>query len=140
MKTANYCIHIRSTSDKVWDALTKPELTRQWFTGKSFESDWKVGSAITMVAPQGETINRLPAVVTSSDKPNALGYLFDGGMFGSFNYELSQVTPSEVRLTVHHNDYDDAVDEIMTERWYGHLSSLKSLIETGKALDHSRWD
>lgn len=40
-------IRIRAPRDKVWEALTNPELTRKYFFGTRVHSDWKVGSPIS---------------------------------------------------------------------------------------------
>jgi uncharacterized protein YndB with AHSA1/START domain len=37
---------IHAPSSKVWDALTKPELIKQYFFGTNVVTDWKVGSPI----------------------------------------------------------------------------------------------
>ena len=38
---------IHAPASKVWDALTKPELIKQYLFGTDVISDWKVGSPIT---------------------------------------------------------------------------------------------
>src|SRR5690606_6032223 len=43
------------TPEKLWDALLKPEFTRQYFFGVSIESDWKAGSSWKMVTEKGMT-------------------------------------------------------------------------------------
>ncbi len=40
-------IFIKASSDKVWEALTKPEMIKQYLFGTEVESDWTVGSPIT---------------------------------------------------------------------------------------------
>ncbi len=39
-------ITINAPVQKVWDALTKPELVKQWQYGSELITDWKVGSGI----------------------------------------------------------------------------------------------
>ena len=39
-----YTTYIRSTPKKVWDALTQPKFTRQYWGGLANVSDWKKGS------------------------------------------------------------------------------------------------
>ena len=38
---------INAHAEKVWDALTNPEIVKQYFFGTNQQSDWKVGSDIT---------------------------------------------------------------------------------------------
>ncbi len=42
----NKSISINSTLEQVWDALTNPEKTKQYFFKCEVHSDWKTGSAI----------------------------------------------------------------------------------------------
>ena len=37
---------IKAPIQKVWDALTKPELVKQWQYGSELTTDWKVGGNI----------------------------------------------------------------------------------------------
>ena len=45
--TANASININVPTSKVWDALTKPELIKQYLFGTEVTTDWQVGSPIT---------------------------------------------------------------------------------------------
>jgi uncharacterized protein YndB with AHSA1/START domain len=44
---AKTSISINAPSSKVWDALTKPELIKQYMFDTNVTTDWKVGSPIT---------------------------------------------------------------------------------------------
>ena len=46
MITSKSTILIHSTKQKVWNALTQPELVKQWQYGSELTTDWKVGSEI----------------------------------------------------------------------------------------------
>ena len=39
-------IEINAELDKVWAALTKPELVKQWQYGSELTTDWKIGSIV----------------------------------------------------------------------------------------------
>lgn len=39
-------LHINAPVESVWNALTKPELVKQWQYGSDLITDWKVGSEI----------------------------------------------------------------------------------------------
>ncbi len=39
-------IFIKAPVEKVWDALTKPELVKQWQYGSDLITNWKVGNDI----------------------------------------------------------------------------------------------
>ena len=36
-----YVTYIRTTAEKLWDALTRPEFTKQYWAGTWQESDWR---------------------------------------------------------------------------------------------------
>jgi uncharacterized protein YndB with AHSA1/START domain len=44
---AQTALTINATASKVWEALTKPELVKQYLFGTEVTSDWRVGSPIT---------------------------------------------------------------------------------------------
>ena len=44
--TATNSIKIRAPIEKVWKALTTPDLIKQWFFGVDTETDWNVGSPL----------------------------------------------------------------------------------------------
>ncbi|MFL5731080.1 MAG: SRPBCC domain-containing protein [Cytophagaceae bacterium] len=44
--TGRVSAEINAETHKVWDALTNPELIRQYFFGTNAVSDWKVGSPL----------------------------------------------------------------------------------------------
>ena len=45
--TAKAAATINAPASKVWDALTKPDLIKQYLFGTEVTTDWKVGSPIT---------------------------------------------------------------------------------------------
>lgn len=49
-----YVTYIASTLEKVWEALTSGEFTRQYWGGRTIESDWKPGSIVRHIQENGE--------------------------------------------------------------------------------------
>jgi uncharacterized protein YndB with AHSA1/START domain len=45
--TANASIRIRASTARVWDALTNPEVIKQYLFGTQASADWRVGGTIT---------------------------------------------------------------------------------------------
>jgi uncharacterized protein YndB with AHSA1/START domain len=45
--SAQQSILIRAPAARVWQALTRPELVKQYFFGAQMTADWRVGGAIT---------------------------------------------------------------------------------------------
>ena len=59
-----YVSYIRTTPEKLWRALTTPEIIRQYRFGMSVECEWKVGSTWRMYADgslmdSGEILERV---------------------------------------------------------------------------------
>ena len=48
-----YTIYIASTPEKVWEALTTGEFSRQYFSGNTVEVDLKLGGAFIVRTPGG---------------------------------------------------------------------------------------
>jgi hypothetical protein len=45
---------IFSTADKIWNALTDPEITRKFWFGVSVISDWHIYSDIKLITEKGK--------------------------------------------------------------------------------------
>jgi uncharacterized protein YndB with AHSA1/START domain len=137
-----YVIYINSTPDKVWKALLDGELTREYW-GHENVSDWKPGSnwehkkfdKDRTVAIVGEVIECNPhrrLVLTWA-------YPADGANKSKHTrvaIDLEQVG-TMVRLTVTHSDFPAGSDMLprIANGWPRVLSSLKSFLETGRALN-----
>src|SRR5438552_12273940 len=53
----NKCIYttsIRTTPEKLWEAITTSELTRKYWFGYQLEANWSVGSIWKLKAPDGK--------------------------------------------------------------------------------------
>ncbi len=49
-----YTTYIKTTPEKLWDALTNPEFIKQYWFGALCESDWKAGSEPIKIAPTNQ--------------------------------------------------------------------------------------
>jgi uncharacterized protein YndB with AHSA1/START domain len=138
-----YIIFIRSTPQKVWDALTQSAFTTQYFFGRTVESDWKQGSPWRLVMPDGKT--DVEGEVLESDPPRRLKvswrveWLEEARALepATITYEIEQCGDA-VKLTLtQHNDgpVPRKFVEAGKQGWAAILSSMKSLLETGAALD-----
>src|SRR5215470_9013099 len=65
-----YVTYIYTTPQKLWEALTTPEFTRQYWFGVSMESDWKKGSRWKMTGTSGNISD--DGTVIESDPPKRL--------------------------------------------------------------------
>ncbi len=139
-KTFIYTMYIASTPEKLWDALTKGEFTKQYWSGREIRSDWTVGSAVVeMVTQTGAT--DWHGTVLKCDRPRLLSFTFkfeenkalSGEPFSKVTYEIAK-SGSGVRLTVTHEGLTQTVFDEVSQGWPEILSSLKTLLETGKPL------
>src|SRR6267142_5680570 len=81
-----YVIHIATTSEQLWEALTSPEvLGRNW--GK-IESQWAKGSRVTEVDDSGKVLWK--GEVCRSEPPRLLSYTMDVTGIGDPRHRLGQ--------------------------------------------------
>jgi uncharacterized protein YndB with AHSA1/START domain len=137
-----YVTYIRTTQEKVWEALTKPEFTRQFWYGIVLESSWKEGEPWKMVAPDGAIYDA--GEVLEVEKPRHLVLSWRHQMRPELKAEGEarctidlETTKDMVKLTVTHEMARTGSKLIaaVSGGWPGILSSLKSYLETGKALE-----
>jgi uncharacterized protein YndB with AHSA1/START domain len=139
-----YVTYIRTTPQKLWDALTKPEFTRQYWFGVTQESEWKPGAAWTMKFPDGRVADA--GEVLEIDPPRRLVLKWRNEFrpelkaegFTRCVYELEE-DGGTVRLTITHSSEKDnaKVIEAVSGGWPRILSSLKSMLETGTPMARS---
>jgi uncharacterized protein YndB with AHSA1/START domain len=139
-----YVTYIESTLEKVWQALTDGDFTQQYWGGLRISSDWQVGSQVQHVRPGGG-IGWLGEVLRC-EPPNVLSYTFSMQMNEGYRadapsrvtYELREAD-GVVRLTLtHEHAGPSATYENTRHGWPAIMSSLKSLVETGKPLPFKR--
>ncbi len=135
-KTFTYTTYIRSTPEKVWEAITNPEFARQYWSNENI-SDWKKGSAWKHVDPKTGNV-RIVGKVLESNPPTRLvtswaspGNLADESQV---SYDIS-VAGGLVRLDVVHTNLSEDMGSGVSKGWPLVLSSLKSFLETGKPID-----
>jgi uncharacterized protein YndB with AHSA1/START domain len=137
-----YTIYIASTPEKVWQALTSAEFSRQYFSGFAIEADLKVGGAFIARAPDGSV--HIGGEVIECDPPKRLTVTWNVNWPALVEklgptlvtYEIEPAGDA-VRLTMLQSHDRDISDDILSggrTGWPAILSSLKSLLETGRAL------
>jgi uncharacterized protein YndB with AHSA1/START domain len=136
-----YVTYIASTPEKVWEALTKPEFTRQYFSGFAVEVEPRAGGAFRLLAPDGSV--HIAGTVAEWRPPHRFACTWTMVSMPQHalpeclvTYEIAQAGES-VRLTMteaHQWDIPDAILSGGRAGWPAILSSLKSVLETGKPL------
>jgi uncharacterized protein YndB with AHSA1/START domain len=137
-----YTIYIASTPDKVWEALTSAEFSRQYFFGNTVEIEQKLGGSYIVRQPDGAL--HISGEVVECDPPRKLTFTFNVNWPGLIeklgptlvSYEIEPAGDA-VRLTMtesHDRPLSDDILEGGRQGWPAILSSLKSLLETGQPL------
>jgi uncharacterized protein YndB with AHSA1/START domain len=133
-------LYIRTTPERLWEAITDPEIRSKYNFGAGITSDWKPGSRYVMGAPgapgplgEGEILEvdpprRLVQTMTAlwSDEVKSEGE-------SRITWEIEPVGDS-CRLTVTHDQLREGANEELFGGWPMILSGLKTWLETGELL------
>ena len=142
-KPKTVCVtYIAATPQKVWQALTASEFTRQYFWERSIEIEPKRGGDFTLRLPDGRV--NVCGKVIDYDPPRKLTVTWRVEWpqeFGKLpeclvSYEIAPAGDA-VRLSMTESHSWDVPEAILSGGrvgWPAVLSSLKSLLETGKPL------
>ena len=134
-------IYIKTTPERLWEAITDPELRAKYSFGVGIESDWTSGSTYRAVHAQGgvpisegenlevDPPRRLVQSFTAlwSDEVRAEGQ-------SRVTWEIEPVGES-CRLRVTHDGLASGANDELYGGWPMILSGLKTLLETGGLLD-----
>jgi uncharacterized protein YndB with AHSA1/START domain len=135
-----YVMYIAATPKRVFDAIVKPEFTRQYW-GHENVSDWKVGSPWEHRDPESGQVKMIGKVV-ECDPPKRLVITWAYPADVANPNEHTRVTfdletiDEMVKLTVTHDQLvpGSNMEKGITQGWPRVLSSLKTFLETGKPL------
>jgi len=133
-------IYIKTTPERLWEAITDGEMRRQYNFGMGVASDWTPGSRYEMSHPaangvlgKGENLE--------VDPPRRLVQSFNALWSDDVRregtsrvtWEIEQVADS-CRLTVTHDELREDANDELYGGWPMILSGLKTLLETGESL------
>jgi uncharacterized protein YndB with AHSA1/START domain len=141
-----YVTFIRTSPERLWDALTQSEFTRQYWFGSSLESTWEPSASWELKMPDGGLTDS--GKVVEIDKPKRLVLTWKHQRFPDMkdDDETARATfdleeqGEVVKLTVTHesNKKDSKLIKGVSGGWPIILASLKSLLETGKAIERTK--
>jgi uncharacterized protein YndB with AHSA1/START domain len=136
-----YATYIASTPEVVWNALLDGEFTRQYW-GHENVSDWKPGSPWEHRRNDAQKSVVLLGTVLEAEAPKRLVITWADpedrnrrDRHSRVTFEIERIADM-VRLTVTHDDLEAGSDmqRKVAQGWPRVLSSLKSLLETGRPL------
>lgn len=137
-----YVTYIRSTAEKVFEAITQPGIARRYW-GHENVSDWLPGSAWQHVRAGEPHTVELVGKVVESVPPTRLVITWanasqsdDPGAYSRVTFDIVSYEDM-VRLTVTHDELEagSGMANGIQKGWPIVLSSLKSLLETGQGMD-----
>jgi uncharacterized protein YndB with AHSA1/START domain len=138
----DYIIYIRTTPEKLWEALIKPEFTKQYWFGTHQKSDFKKGSPWSMVIADGRIGET--GEILEANPPHKLVLKWQHQLRPELKAEGCSLATIEaeaalgeaVKLSVTHEieTPNSKFIEAVAHGWPMIFSSLKTLLETGKSF------
>jgi uncharacterized protein YndB with AHSA1/START domain len=134
-------IYIKTSPERLWEAITSSELRPKYNFGVSVESDWTPGSHYASAHPmsagplgEGENLE--------VDPPRRLVQSFTalwsdqvkGEGTSRVTWEIEPVGEDSCRLTLTHDQLHEHANSELYGGWPMILSGLKTLLETGETL------
>ena len=135
-----YEIYIRTTPERLWEAITDADIRSEYNFGASIRSDWTPGSRFEMGSPkapgllgEGENLEVDPPrrLVQSMVALWSEDVKREGA--SRVTWEIEPVGDS-CRLTVTHDELRDEANAELYGGWPMILSGLKTWLETGERL------
>lgn len=149
-----YASYIRTTPEKLWQALTSGDFSEKYWFGFRFEVELKAGGTVRILPPKGmeahgdhagevlvcEPYRKLVYTWNPRDKPE-LASKRDG--LSRVTYELTPMGRHVRFRLIHENLLPEDIEQDpntfrgINNGWPAIICSLKSLLETGEPITYS---
>lgn len=149
-----YASYIRTTPEKLWQALTSGDFSEKYWFGFRFEVELKAGGTVRILPPKGmeahgdhagevlvcEPYRKLVYTWNPRDKPE-LASKRDG--LSRVTYELTPMGRHVRFRLIHENLLPEDIERDpntfrgINNGWPAIICSLKSLLETGEPITYS---
>ena len=134
--------YIRAPAQKVFDALIDARLNEAFWSGYHQQSDWQVGGDYSIVSSDGKAWDTGKVLEFDAPKRICVTWLHqhDAAMKAegesTCSFDVEALSPELTKLTVTHvmPVADSKLIGAVGTGWPMIMSSLKSLMETGKPL------
>jgi uncharacterized protein YndB with AHSA1/START domain len=136
-----YVTYIKTSPERIWEALITPEFVAQYWLGTRPEAEWKVGGAWKLVSRDGSITDT--GEIAEFDPPRRLAIRWLNEWKPELKAEgwslcTMEIEPvgDAVKLTVTHSieRADSKLVVAVSGGWPQILSNLKSLLETGAVV------
>jgi uncharacterized protein YndB with AHSA1/START domain/DNA-binding transcriptional ArsR family regulator len=136
-----YEIYIRTTPERLWEAITDSEIRAKYNFGAGTKSDWKVGSSVQMTVPRADMLLG-EGEILESDPPRRLVHTMSALWSDEVKsegtsrvtWEITPVGDDSCQLTVTHDQLREGANSQLYGGWPMILSGLKTWLETGELL------
>lgn len=136
-----YEIYIKTTPERLWDAITDPAQRAKYNFGAAIHTRWEVGARFEMSARDGAVILG-EGEILEVDPPRRLVQTLvalwsdDVKREGAsrVTWEIEPVGDDSCRLRLIHDELRDGANEQLFGGWPMILSGLKTWLETGELL------
>ncbi|WP_417629213.1 SRPBCC family protein [Nitratireductor sp. GCM10026969] len=138
-----YVTYIRTTPEKVYEAITSPEVARRYW-GHENVSEWTPGAKWEHIRANEERPIEIVGKVIETDPPRRLVITWSAASKAGDPNEESRVTfdieetdEGMVKLVVTHDQLQpgSGMEKGVSKGWPLVLSSMKSFLETGQGMD-----
>jgi uncharacterized protein YndB with AHSA1/START domain len=134
-------IYIRTTPERLWHAITDPEVRRKFQFGNTITSDWRPGGHFEMTNPgapgmvlgEGENLEVDPPRRLVQSMVALWGEDVKSEGTSRVTWEIEPVGDS-CRLLVTHDQLREGANDQLYGGWPMILSGLKTWLETGEVL------
>jgi uncharacterized protein YndB with AHSA1/START domain/biotin operon repressor len=132
-------IYIKTTPERLWEAITDPKIRAKYNFGARLEGEWKVGGKLLQVHDGGGTLGE--AEILEIDPPRRLVHTLLA-LWGDdvkaegvsrVSWDIEPVGDS-CQLTVTHDQLREGANNQLYGGWPMILSGLKTYLETGELL------
>src|SRR4051794_28976347 len=135
-----YEIYIKTTPERLWEAITDPAIRAKYNFGVGVQSDWTEGSRYASVHPEagmtiaeGENLEVDPPRRLVQSFTAKWGEDVEAEGASRVTWEITQVEDS-CCLTVTHDQLRDGANDQLFGGWPMILSGLKTWLESGELL------
>jgi uncharacterized protein YndB with AHSA1/START domain len=137
-KILHKTIDIDAPTSDVWNALTNPDLIKQWLFGTNVISEWKIGSPILFTGTWQGTAYKDKGTILQFEKEKVFQYNYWSGFSGLtdsienysiITFKLGPTTDGTLLTLTQSNFPTETAYEHTAKNWDATLELMKKIIE-----------